>query len=1654
MKPLVIALAMMVGFIVMYDGNAYPIFEGESSTMIIDEYPPSGGCNNNNLPKGILSSWFFDLNGDGFLTTNENIFYGSAPIKRDYGNYIYLNFINNRGVRYSMFQRCFTSKIVNYTNNTVIYTLPYGVFNITYTYKFHSMKNYTYYVKKISSKTTSYGYVYRFDDVFSFPYWPQSKNRLIDFEYIFDSNIKMRVYNHLTTSWCPASNTKYFPLSKSNPVYIQHKRYILGIGTCYTGKNKSLEIYINKINTCESPSFYVFRIKYPLLINRYVYPNKKIEDKIIYTIIRRGTNYTKIMEDILTQECDSIEKEKYVEEENKDQRVSINIDNTLPLFDFYSGEGITLSKILNMKYTTKKPQREQFYYIHNSIYYPGGIPLTKEDLISIAKQNNITIISSCNNEQAKLLSISYAYNKGFLYVEDYKKADKYLCENVFETYFKEFKDNIYGIILINSSLPWKNYASMLSYKAMPYIINETKTIKENIRDAIDILISNNITQNPYFKRYGLFMILLGNETFIPFSKNKGIKSDIEYGFYNEDEYVDFAVGRITHPIKIRDKFKITSAILMSEYEQPTDKAFFNRYNGMFTSLIALTWLKKYDIETTRFVERKVSWAVFKETVKSNFESIASIVALIKKGKVIAASSLIGALYAIFKLSTVGVMIVHEIDYSFANSETDISDIDNIMLAPLLDNKAFYNIKNHDFFGYFGRIKNLSFIYPDVDLTSFNYKSFEGMFYLDSSFSYEMGKELHKYNSFGYAYIDKIDNRKAQERIGHILRSLLVNKDNIGNALKDSTNILISQKSLLAFSNHESEIYSKVLLGDPSVVLEPPLRKTEYENKNLEEIRQQAQYRVLSLNIKSNDSINSLLNKTQYISIIKEWNFNYSLVEYIFSDYVEIPTLKIENITLEAKYTKINDSERINVSVISSSCSYTYNKEKTIKNTTKIYVHANSLCLINTTLHYLSKVKMKILYSPEIEIINHTIEGKNISAIVYSNANVTTNIYGISDGKIVYNKKKTLYKGINKISIELNNLEIGKLTVVIGNSYRDITIPIIPSLKITEIFPNPYDEELEFIEVYYEGELKGTYNFILNETSLHKFSLNLSKGFYILSKNKSKFMDVFDIEDGKKNRIIEIPSLRLNNNGETISIIYNSMVLDKRTYKAKPCIRNEECSYNVANFSTIYTFPNPFNFPTINSSSLATPEKKNTTEYFDIVLPNNKIYKGHDIKIKIKKNRCSWERVEIKYSLNNTTGIINEIIYCSKTIKIPGINLEGRHIVDIIVSNGNITENTSFKIEILGEKSLICDLSLNLIPYGSKVDIDKEIYFDIIVNDRVCQSISHPLILSYWLEDKEKNKIIKEKETRISLTCNKKISKKIRINEKNYKRIKHQVLYLKTSIKYPGCLDIEMKNNLASKELFFIGKMYKEDKEKEVKKSSQTKTSDTFVVPTNKNLEKPTEEKDRQVKNSKPVSIKSIILDKEGIIYVEIVRNDTQPISIYSYIGDGKGRLFSYYCDNGKIIKGWKANIKHTKNKEITLKMCLKDNIPDQGIIKIKFSYDNDTFEEIAKPMDLSIFYNKNRKTNNTKITNKEYTYRCIYDEDKTFIEIFPSRPLKITYPYKEGNKTIYVEEKSIINSHIIYINNNETVWCTEIKKEKSIINKILSVIKSLFSFLF
>ncbi len=1654
MKPLVIALAMMFGFILMDDGNTYPVFEGESSAMVIDEYPPSSDCNNDNLPKGILSSWFFDLNGDGFLTTNENIFYGSASIKRDYGNHIYLNFINNRGVRYSVFQRCFTSKIVNYTNHTITYTQPYGVFNITYTYKFNSMKNYTYYVKEISSETISDGYVYRFDDVFSFPYWPQSKSRLIDFEYIFDSNIKMRVYNHLTTSWCPASNTKYFPISKSNPVYIQHKRYILGIGTCYEGKNKSLEIYINKINSCESPYLYLFKIIYPLLTNKYVYPNQKMEEKIIYVVIRKGTNHTKIMEDVISKECGgSIEKENYLEEKNKTQKTVINIDTSLPIFDFYSGEGITLSKIFNMKYTTKKPQREQFYYIYKGVYYPGGIPLTKEDLISIAKQNNISVVSSCNDEQSKLLSISYAYNKGFLYVDEYKEADNYLCENAFEIYFKEFKDTIYGIVLINSSLPWKNYASMLSYKAMPYIIKETKTIKENIRDSVDILISNNITQNPYFKRYGLFIILLGNETFIPFSKNKGIKSDIEYGFYNEDKYLDFAVGRITSPVKIRDDFRITSAILMSEYEQPIDKAFFNRYNGMFTSLIALTWLERYGIETTRFVERKVSWIVFKETLESNFESIASMVALIKKGKVIASSSLIGALYAIFKLTTVGMLVVHEIDYSSTNNEIDIGDIDNIMLAPLLDDKSFSHIKNNAFFGYFGRIENLTFIYPGVDITSFNYKIFEGMFYLDSSFSYEMGKELHKYNSFGYAYIDKIDNKKAQERIGYILRSLLSNRDNLGNALKDSANILISQKSLFAFSDHESEIYSKILLGDPSIVLEPPLRKIKYENATLEEIRRQAQYNMLSLKIKSNNPVESLLNKTHHISLIKEWKFNYSNTWYIFSDYIEIPALKIENISLEAKYSKINNSEMINITTTYSNCSSTYDKEKTIKNTTKIYVHANSLCLINTTPHYLTKLKIKILYTPEIEIINHTIEGKNISVIVYSNANTTTNIYGISDGKIVYNKETSLYKGINKVSIDLNNLESGKITIIVGNSYRDITIPIMPSLKITEIFPNPYDEELEFIEVYYDGELKGIYEFILNETSLHRFSLNLSKGFYILAKNKSMFIEVFDIEDSVKERIIEIPSLRLNNNGETISIIYKGVVLDERTYKSNQCIRNEECSYNVINSSTIYAFPNPFNFPTLNRSSLLVSEKKDTTKYFEIILSNNKIYKGYDIKIKVKKNRCLWERVEVKYTLNNTTGTINETIYCSKTIKIPGINLEGNYLLNIIVSNGSVTEKTSFKIEILGENSLICDLSLNLIPYGSKVDVNKDLYFDIVVNDRTCQSISHPVILSYWLEDKEKNRIIEEKETRISLTCNKKISKKIRINKENYKKIKHQVLYLKASIRYFGCFDLNPANNIASKELFFVGKIYRETKE-DIKRPAQTKPSNAVILSANKNVERPVETHEKRTKNSKGISIKNIILDKDGIIYIEIVRNSTYPITVYSYIGDGKGRLFSYYCNNGKIIKGWKANIKHTRNREIILKMCLKENIPDQGVIKIKFSYDNNTFQEIATPINLSIFYNKNLKTNHTTTTKKEYVYRCIYDEDKTFIEIVPSKPLIITYPYKGENKTIYVKEKSIINSHIAYINNNETVSCMEIKRNEGLITKILSLIKSLFSFLF
>ncbi len=108
-----------------------------------------------------------------------------------------------------------------------------------------------------------------------------------------------------------------------------------------------------------------------------------------------------------------------------------------------------------------------------------------------------------------------------------------------------------------------------------------------------------------------------------------------------------------------------------------------------------------------------------------------------------------------------------------------------------------------------------------------------------------------------------------------------------------------------------------------------------------------------------------------------------------------------------------------------------------------------------------------------------------------------------------------------------------------------------ALELNEIYPNPFgkDEDDEWIELFAEESDKGNWT-IGDLSSNSSFSLNFT-GFLILTRNKTKFLEFWNVAS---NKIIEISGIKLNNNGDEIFLFNNSTLIDSVKY---PSFSNKE-----------------------------------------------------------------------------------------------------------------------------------------------------------------------------------------------------------------------------------------------------------------------------------------------------------------------------------------------------------------------------------------------------------------------------------------------------------------------------------------------------------------
>ncbi|GEM_PF-6596215 len=1641
-------------------------FIGKKAIIRIDSIPliQEYKCSDKYFPKGIISSWYYDINDDDTFDISEDIFHLTYNYARKYGNWIYIRYdtLNNR--QKTFFSRCTHGEIINETKDEIWYLFSNNDFDLYIGYRFDSEKDYL--VKYISFTPKKDIFVFSLKNVFELPFYGEKYNIFL-FPYFLINNKKIKISEGCDRYHPEVSGkTKIFPL-KNTSLFL-YRKTDNGMGVLFSrlcSSNTiegSIEIFLPNIHHKSFDNIWRIYFASNIITNLGLSKDQTIFAKIIYFYRKNDETLSSYVDTVLTQEkCDG-----YATQDNTQTKQKFVLHSNIPLYDSYSLEGLTFSNAFKLKYLTSITQDKPYYYLYNTdppTY--SGIKINRDLLIKLCKENNITTYSSCSDITSKLFVGAIAYHNRGVYIEDYKNADIYLCgEEAEKEYFRTFNQSIYGISIIPFDLKWKNLAILYANKSYLYLVDNAPTSDE-IKNIIRKLFSYDINKNPYFKLNGLFIILFGDENQF---------SDLSYGNMDEDDFIEIGVGIIPYPFYPKERFMIKNALLMAEYEQPTSIAFINKYNGMFTSLIARKWFSMYGVNVKRYVERRAEISKIFDEGKENYEKLKEIISAILAKKAISGGSLYLAIYGISEITSEILQAIHELNYEKISLQgLSISDLyKGDLFEENLSLSAFDNLREYDFFGYFGRIKDGTFVYPDVDVHIL--PSFKGMFYLDYDSTYDIGKHLFKKGGFGIVLTSNKHSRYAQERFGNFARFLLTYDENIGNALRDSANLIIAKNDIferLGISHRRyDEGYGRILLGDPTIKILTPLKRKE-EKLDKEQIITR-KYRSLKSSIRlasyNEDISNKIITIKTYsfedyfddVNITELLNQNVLAYEdFIFTDVLFIP--HVDNYTLKYNIHKeILNKEKVSDNLLNCS-PYTYSLH-TINGKIQLFILIPIICKEKESIYKIKNLSFYLEYAPDIKIMNIKNYGRYLYLDIFSSFDK------LNKSLIIYNTEKNIWnvipvslkKGNNKLMLDKRQLMMqrGRYYFIIGNSSFYLDLSSVPSLYITEIYPNPPNEELEFIEVYYNDIPLYNTSITIYENKNHTLLLDLVPGYYVFVRNKTLFMEEFDILENMTSRVIEVNKMRLNNKGEEIAIYHKGILVDNFSYTPSSCCNKEICSIHIAYNTTYEDIPSPLYEKKILSALNETRDTNKKDKTITATLLTSKVFKGGKIKIKIKKKYCDLKPVNIAYTIGNITKHYIYDILCSKTayLDIPYELKAGYYMVNLSISMENESSSFSFPIEIFNETTLLCNFSISIYPYKNTIDKDETLNYKIILDDSLCFNVEHPISIIYLIEDGDGNTLY-EKETFTDIICHKELKRKLKFNSHITSKMTHPLIKIKAKIENPFCNSL---SSLTWKESEIV---YKGSIKREISTHANSdkneKSHSTFV---------PSMEREDNMKSK---LIVDTIIFKDSEVYIIINNTDRKYVTLYSYIINKDNNLLSYYCNtsNNITIKGWKANLKFTNKSRILLKMCIKPEANLNGSkIRIKYSFDNKTFYVIEKDMPYIYYIESDKieketnKSNITDINKKQiYKYRCFVYDDKVAVEIIPLiQNLTITIEKEDGNST-----EIINNERLFILKNNEKLYieskyinCSyetkRLKHKTSVIRRIINAILRLLGKIF
>ena len=1647
-------------------------------------------CNNINPPKGILTDWKIDYDHDSTYENEENLFSFSSPYDGEYGNTIILNYDVNT-VNYRFRHRCTIFKILNISSDEIWYNYNGKHYNLTFGYKFND----DYVVKYIILKAKYPMYIVIFADKWGFPFRGNDRYNIVNlFKYVntTQTNTTMREI------CCGSRGSLQEPIKYNHLLVFlsqQGEKRLFYAKQCYSSAYPFNQIYVMADNPyrISRSNVWVVRFVLPIATNQYLDKGHTIVAKYIYYY--GDTTFLHKLSRILSKE--NCEDENLNDKENNDE-VTFSIHNGenltllhLPLYDKYSYLGLTFAHAFNLTYTTAHPKGVFYYLEHYSdISSSRGIYLSPETIYKLARKYNITIYSSCNDDESEILTASIAYHSKGIYIPEFNDADVYLCgDKAKEVYLRRFNATIYAISIIPQELKWKAISIIYANKSYPYIMKDLSDITpEKIKGLISWLLNAGVKDNPYFKQYGFSLILFGDKKDVPPLNGY----DMLYGDINtQNKYLEIGVGRIPSPQFPHDKITLRRAVLMAEYDDPSYKAFLKKYDGMFTSLIFKKYLTRRNVSTVRFVERRSNIDKTEDEGKKVYEGLKKIAPMIlSKGKV-SVAGVFGLMYEIFSFTVDLTQIAHEIDWSRTNLTTILRH--RVYWEPNLTSGSFYALRNADFFGYFGRIESMNFVYPNVEVH--NLPLFKGLFYLDYANTYDIAEYLFNKGSFGiYFQGNERDVSYAQKRGAHFMRYLIEYKEPIGVALKDSANALFAEDEVLSSLGVKTpidEIYGRAILGDPTAVVITPGHDINFKRVKVHSFDKDpnpSQNIRKSRSITASLSVNDMIHDRDYYI---ETSRNYSLVPRssylqisptdVFIDSFSLPSIEHYFLTYKIWKEETNLTAKLDCKV--------YNQTvKDINGKTKLYVVIPYLCKENDKSFIVHNVSLEVDYVPKVDILNVTYYNMSFIVYIFSSKlryeNIT--IYD-RDGKLVEKNRIKLNKGINKLRLRPRIISSSIYVFSVGNSTYSVDLSRIPILYVTEIYPNPPDENLEYFEIKYDGKEMKNVVIEIDENKKHKIMMNLTQGYYLFSRNKTLLLDNFDIDEQNVGRIIEIPNMRLNNNGERIIISYRNITLVNITYEPNNCVKKEICSINFKDGKVVYTYPSPLRG--------ASNDKMNTSvnsdeQKYEIILLTNETFMQNPVKIRIKKRKCVLGKVYVMYQFNNN--VPSKLSYeflCSKTIKL--IPPNGNNNLKLIISvydDQDIITTKVFSIHRYNKSTLPCNLSIDLDSLVEYLQENDTLYYTITLQDRRCEGISHPVEINYGVEDANHN-LIYSSTSLVNMECSKIINRRLTLSPTRVSKITHPLLKLFAKINDPYCNGSENISS-STKYLVYLGEIHKSrsevGKNGKVKNtnegsSSSSSTSSSYSSSSGASYSYHYMGGGSNYNRVGDIKIDSVILNRKGIF---LLINNTRKsyISIYAYISKGK-RLLSYYCNGTIIKKGWRASMRYTSSSRIIIPLCVK-NVNDLlgSSIKVKYSYDNKTYKVVSLSLpaeyveymshEENISQSENNKMNIANIRGEnilhnsslsmlnEYTYRCLFYDDKVFIEVTPIKPpINVTVSYDGRNVTHLLNSSRIFllnRSSLLYVGDKLVKCSGDIEENnkgefliKRVINKVVHILKKI-----